>query len=483
MRTIRPDVGSRAHGTGIAVLAIVFFLHASGFSSLCADLVDSRTAGAPEMVFLDVRDFGATPNNPGDDDAVYINMALDNAAAKGIDTVYVPAGTWDVATSVKVPSNTTLRLSNNAILRLKAGARLAYGIVTNRNAAMGDFKTDAGVRITGGTIDGNNVVPAAGENRGIFLCKCSWSVIEDVTVRDTTSEGIRVLSIDGKRVSEHVVVRSCAVIRKQYTVENILLSTHVDDPRNSAAKPAATRYCRVEGCYSSGGSHGIAFSNAGYCAAVNNVCEGNAHRGIILSPTCEDCIVSGNVVRRAGSTGIHLAYNARRCVISGNIVTGTVADGSGLGNEGQGIKAYAGFRDLIITGNQVSSNATDGIALEGGGESADFVISNNISAENRRDGIRIFAGKITLEKSHDISGGTISGNSCRYNRESGIRLGSDHPAAKAVSTSVSGNSLHHNGRWGIHADATTGLSIGQNTHDANGSGAENVMGVAGGGSR
>jgi parallel beta-helix repeat protein len=365
-------------------------------------------------------------------------------------------------------------MSNDARIRLKAKSRLEYGIITNRNAYMGDVKTDTGIRIIGGTIDGNSEVPSSGENRGIFLCKSSQSVIENVTVKDTIREGIRIHSIDEKGHSDHSVVRFCNVIRRQATVENILISTHLDDPKNRTGKVAATRYARVEGCYSSGGSHGIAFSNVRFAVAVNNVCEGNTHRGIILSPTCEDCLVTGNIVVNAGSTGIHLAYNSKRCVISNNIVRGTVADGSKFGIEGQGIKAYAGFLNLIITGNQVSSNATDGIALEGGGESKDYIISNNISSLNKRDGIRIFAGNITLGKSYDISNGAISGNICNENRESGIRLGTDHSSVKTVSISITGNSLSRNGKWGIHGDASKGVSRGTNNYDFNKLGDENV---------
>jgi hypothetical protein len=129
---------------------------------------------------------------------------------------------------------------------------------------------------------------------------------------------------------------------------------------------------------------------------------------------------------------------------------------------------------LIITGNQVSSNATDGIALEGGGESKEFIISNNISSSNKRDGIRIFAGNITLDKAYDIINGSISGNICHENRESGIRMGTDHPSVKTVSISITGNSLYRNGKWGIHGDASKGVSLGTNNHDSNASGRENV---------
>lgn len=415
------------------------------------------------LIWSDIRDFGAYGNDSTDDEAVQINAALEQAAKKGQDTVYIPAGVWDVATSIRVPSNITLLLHSEAVIRLKPGANLEYGIVTNRNAAPGDFEGDFGIRIIGGTIDGNNANPASGENRGIFLAKCSHCSVENVTVRDTTHQGIRIHSFDGRRMSEHVVVRSCRVIRTQATLENIMLSTQVEEPTNRASKKPFTRYCKVEGCYSSGGSHGISLFNVSDCAVVNNVCVGNSHRGIILSPTCQDCIVTGNVVRNAGSTGIHLAYGSRRCVISGNFVTGTVADGSGVGNEGQGIKAYAGFEDLIITGNQVSSNATDGIALEGGGESRRFIISSNISSDNERDGIRVFAGAITLGKAQDMTDGIVSGNLCTRNRESGIRVGSDHRSSNVMAISITGNGLHRNGMWGIYGSSFRNSSVGITT--------------------
>jgi len=478
MKSMNPNLKLRSLVWVLSFLAFVSLLHASGISSDSADSVISRTTDYPaKRTWLDVRDFGATPNNSTDDDAVTINVALDNAAAKGVDTVYVAEGTWDVAKSIKIPSNTTLLLSNNAILRLKPGAKLEYGIVTNRNATMANFKTDTGVRMIGGTIDGKGIISPSGNHMGIFLGKCSNSVIENVTVLDTGGEGIRIHSSGANGISEENLIRSCRVIRKRNVVENIMLSTHVENPRKYKANPPYTRYCRVENCYSKGGTHGIAFFNVHSCEAVGNRCEDNVHRGIIVGPGCSDCIIIRNIVTRAGSTGIHLAYDSVRCVIANNIVSHTQRDASGIGQEGQGIKAYAGFRDLIITGNQVSSNATDGIALEGGGESSDFVISNNISTGNRRDGIRIYAGKITLEAAHDISHGSVTGNICRNNRESGIRMGTDHPSASVSSIEVSGNSLHHNGKWGIHGDASKGVSVGTNTFDSNTLGNDNVTGA------
>jgi hypothetical protein len=164
-------------------------------------------------------------------------------------------------------------------------------------------------------------------------------------------------------------------------------------------------------------------------------------------------------------------------VIASNIVSHTQKDASGLGFEGQGIKAYAGFRDLIIMGNQVSSNSTDGIALEGGGESRDFVISNNISVGNGRDGIRIYAGQISLGMPHDIANGSVTGNVCRNNRESGIRMGTDHPSKVVSSISVSGNSLLHNGKWGIYGDASNRILLGTNIFDSNALGNDNIIGA------
>src|SRR6266542_6608146 len=159
------------------------------------------------LPWVDVRSYGATANQPNDDDSIMINAALDNAVRARLHTVYIPEGIWDVSTTIKIPSNITLLMSYGATIRLKANSRLERGIITNLNANMGNDRTDSGVRIIGGTIDGNSVVPSSGENRGIFLCKSSHSVIENVTIKDTTREGIRILSINENMRADHVVVR------------------------------------------------------------------------------------------------------------------------------------------------------------------------------------------------------------------------------------------------------------------------------------
>lgn len=61
---------------------------------------------------IDVRDFGATPDNDQDDDALSINAAL-NSAASG-DIVLLPAGVYHVMTTITAVSGVAIRGSSSA---------------------------------------------------------------------------------------------------------------------------------------------------------------------------------------------------------------------------------------------------------------------------------------------------------------------------------------------------------------------------------
>lgn len=406
------------------------------------------------------------------DDTAAIQAAIDAANIAGGGIVFLPKGVYLVSSTIKIASGIIFMGAGQLAteIKLASGAALGEGIICNSNYALGDTLTNTDIVIARLRINGNNITPASGLARGIFLNKVSNCRVENVTVVDTAAEGIRIDSSNSSVYSEYNAISHCKVSRVGKTGANIMLRSHTADATNSTNAPRVVRYNTVEKCISIGGDHGILCFNVAYTDISHNQCFDANMRGIIMSPTCEDMSVIGNLVLRAGTTGIHGAYDCKRIVVANNRVSSTVADGSGLGYEGQGIKFYAGFECLTIVGNVCISNATDGIALMGGREGRIFDISGNICLNNARDGIRVFAGAITLTGAQ-VHTGSINGNVCRSNTQSGIRIGSDNSGTnKPEFITVSGNSLLSNGQWGLLAEYLLNSNIGTNHCQLNTSG-------------
>jgi hypothetical protein len=127
-----------------------------------------------------------------------------------------------------------------------------------------------------------------------------------------------------------------------------------------------------------------------------------------------------------------MAYYAKNITITGNTVSNSLKDMSGVGIEGQGIKAYAGFKNIKIINNISSGNATDGIALEGGGNGEEFIIKGNRITGNHRNGIRLWAGEITMKIGGDIQYGSIENNIVESNDNEPVFIGSDNKGKNRV---------------------------------------------------
>jgi parallel beta-helix repeat protein len=240
------------------------------------------------------------------------------------------------------------------------------------------------------------------------------------------NEAIRIHSSMPNVSAQNNVVEKCFINKRGLRSKGIMLSSYTNDPLNENKSPAVVNDFIVKESTIIGGDHGIILFNVKNGLIEGNQCIASVERGIILSPTVSNVIISENIVDSAGSTGIHLAYNAKDITIQKNRVTNSLMDMSGRGFEGQGIKAYAGFNNIRIIDNVCIGNATDGIALEGGGEGSNFLISGNLLENNKRNGIRVWAGEISICKGGDITFGTIGDNRIEGNLEEPIFIGSDN---------------------------------------------------------
>jgi hypothetical protein len=145
---------------------------------------------------------------------------------------------------------------------------------------------------------------------------------------------------------------------------------------------------------------------------------------------------AGNVISGNGSHGIDIGLDGADAVIQRNRI-GTAADGTLMGNDGDGIHAVSAS-GLTIGGaapgaaNQISGNGGDGIELAMGATGA--TIQANSITDNDVNGVLVGAGSQT-----------ISGNLITENGRHGVQV-----AAKVTGVRIFGNHMQANSGLGIN---------------------------------
>lgn len=363
-----------------------------------------------------------------------INEALNNSEvinaflikSKG-NRIQLPPGQFLIGSSIIIPSETTLSGSDEgSSIWIHKDFKPGIAYFLNESFNLGNTKNDHHIILEDLTIHGELHSSVAGNTMGVFFNKVNNSVIRSLTMYQIKNEAIRIHSSMPNVSAQNNVVEKCFINKRGLRSKGIMLSSYTNDPLNENKSPAVVNDFIVKESTIIGGDHGIILFNVKNGLIEGNQCIASVERGIILSPTVSNVIISENIVDSAGSTGIHLAYNAKDITIQKNRVTNSLMDMSGRGFEGQGIKAYAGFNNIRIIDNVCIGNATDGIALEGGGEGSNFLISGNLLENNKRNGIRVWAGEISICKGGDITFGTIGDNRIEGNLEEPIFIGSDN---------------------------------------------------------
>jgi len=152
----------------------------------------------------------------------------------------------------------------------------------------------------------------------------------------------------------------------------------------------------------------------------NNVVHDNGKHGIILAEDCVDSVIRGNTVYRNSHHGIVLYLRSDR---------NTIED------------------------NDTFANAAQGININ---ESHDSVIRNNRVYDNNESGIGI-----TQTSSNNL----VENNQVRGNTQDGVRL-----VSESARTTVRGNTIGENGRYGVYVDIDGDVDIAGNMIFANRSG-------------
>lgn len=436
----------------------------SFFSAICILAIISlplSLCASDTLVMLDKKGIRPAPDDhpaTAARNAAQLNTLLKRYAGSGKWLVLPPGTTW-IAEPLLIPSGTRLQghPSGSTISISKHFVGLQEGFVVNTDFVLYTSNQNKEIFLRDLTLDANNVTPASGQPRGFFMNKVQHLQMINLQVVNTAAEAIRVDVTNAESSTKNVLINGCTVQLTQLSAPAVMVRSHTRSGNNAEKEPTRTSNVAITQCRVLGGSHNIMLFNVADALISNNQCERAAQRGIILSPTCAGISVTNNRVQKAGSTGIHVAYHGTDIRIDSNVVSGTVADQSGIGIEGQGIKAYAGFQRIRIRYNECFDNATDGIALEGGGTGEDFIIESNYCHGNKRNGIRLMAGALTIDRPTDLSGGTVQQNRLLQNAGSPIFIGSDNKGQNKVRrTLVKNNQFGNESRKKVETEYVEG---------------------------
>jgi hypothetical protein len=359
--------------------------------------------------------------------------------------VLLPAGTFVVDTTLYLPTGVHLAGAGASATRLVAapGGRFLNGIVFNRPGAQ-----DVGVFLL--AVDGDRGARSApGTEGGVFFDGVARPVVQQVAVRRTFGECLRFNGGSTDGWADRNLLEDCGAEGSE--AHGLMLASPTETMYWTNRTPATTvRHLVTRNTVRLARNTGIMLYNVRDVVVASNVVEdARLARGINSGPTTSNVAIIGNTVTRAHSTGIHF-YASTDAWVIGNTVTNTVADGSGLGIEGQCIKAYVGGGRFRIWNNVVRGCATDGIALMAG--VTDASIEGNTITDNGRDGVRLLAGGPGGLNPGDVTDVVVAGNAVHSNRGRGVWLaGQDDHVVKGWT--VTGNRISGNRVWSVDAAA------------------------------
>jgi parallel beta-helix repeat protein len=329
--------------------------------------------------------FGARKNGSTDDTAS-LQKAVDFAAGKG-GSVLLADGVFSI-TKFRI-KNGLACLGGDAELR--ASARVGEAIIELDGPLFG------GTAVIGCTIEGLRLNANMQARRGIFAsgpikCLLTGNRIYNLYASNTVEScGIRLHHGSlGNQVTDNIIESlvdgTNGVFSSATGIQLTGNSSSVYGGFENGAFTVPTMPCNeniITGNRVENGTHGITLGGASYNLIANNLCKGQSHRNIIMSPISSNNVVSGNQCLNFGSSGIHMAYGSNFNTITGNQCRSSNASGEA------GIQMYVGTTNNTVTGNEIMCGSNYGIytAIE---SSSHSIKANRIGAQsNKRAAIAV----------------------------------------------------------------------------------------------
>ena len=366
---------------------------------------------ADEIPIFDVTDseFGAIPDDEGDDYNA-INNALKKAREYDeIIEVYVPEGEYIISDQLYIYPNTKLVLDENAVVKstlLTDMSAMVMGLSDDGESTYGGYTRLENIEISGGTWEREG---APNILTGAFILQHGNNInIHDLTIKNCT---------------DHIINISAD---KDVTIKNVTFENHIaytgnsDEFWGSYSVGDIERYMFVEAVHTDNAGDG----EKGALPLDNTPCE---------NITVEDCTFNG--VLSGVGTHHESEYKAKNVTVKNCEFTNI--------QYGEAVNAWA-FDSLNVTGNTFTGSHSGVIAKESNG-----TISGN---SFNMVGVTCNYGVIHLENSDFTVQDNIIENANKYS----IMILN----GKAI---VSENTLNNSNSDGVRVDNATQITINNNT--------------------
>ncbi len=381
--------------------------------------------------------------------------------------------------AINVPSNFTLRMTNNTVLRVQPNSRKNYALLALRDVT--SARVEGGILIGDRAEHDDNSQPGPHAFGYIVMIHGSNNIdVVGVTMKDGTGDGVKISSLGftfeaGYIPSNNIRVTNCTMDNNRrnnmsitdgfnITVEgNTFLNAGVDNPGSEGKAPGFALDIEA---YRGLVNGVLTFYEDAYDITIRNNVEKNSKYGSFIVAIGHDVDIIGNETEKAISIGAGYNVNISDNQLTANpdnlssagIVTGhpdsrdtynNVISNNTIRGYNLGIAAYQ--RDTEIFGNTIENF---GIGIQPK-DIRNFKIYNNTFSSDRDGSVGIF-GNLTTMDNIRIYENTIQ----KVSRESvkfvAVNEGTD---AADYRVTIDNNMLNHSGTF----SRSNGLDFTNNT--------------------
>lgn len=352
-------------------------------------LVGAGLAPTPGAV-PSILDYGAVPNDQGDDTAA-INAAILATQMAGGGPLRVPPGTYRVSDQITLRSNVALRGEPGSLIAASLAPPQSYVIVSTgiRDAEVSGLRIDGSFAqgifldqvercvISRCWISGATSERLAGTTAGVYLARAT-----DCRVESCHFSGNGYIDCDGPHGSDITIGAATPGSTRNRITGNTCLSTAVYahiDLYDSSWSEVSGNICSGARTGGDAGGYGIVFyemhaagSTHHNIASLNRI-SSTQGTGIYVK-TSPDSVVSGNVLSSVCTAqgdavlaaGGIVASVSPRCVLSGNTLNGSGKAGISVGG---------GSHGSVVSGNTITATGNLGIWIR---QADDVTCSGNV---------------------------------------------------------------------------------------------------------
>ncbi len=341
MKTIRP---LRAVARAPAIVAAALF---------------SASAASAVAAVINIGSFGAIAND-AIDDTTAINNAI--TAARAGDTIFMPAGTFNISQKIVARTNITLAGAGLDTTTLRFGG--------SASAPLLDIENVSNVECRNFTLDGNNSTAAT---QGIYAHNASTLSLHDLAVKN--------LAIN-TGFSPHAIYFDTNV------VHSLIQNTTLSNIGLTSEWGAGIRL-----------GHGSSFNRV-----LNNTISNTGRGGILADDGSTDLIIRNNTVTGSGGEGlgIELQTGCDRAIVEDNNIDHWLSvDASNFCSirrnnvsDKTGVYKYAGLElvdahDDLFADNVIDSGQQLGISISGPQPKTNCVFLRNIIKNPSTWGVQV----------------------------------------------------------------------------------------------